>query len=471
MSGHDHMVIGPFEIDKELGVGGMGIVYRAVYTKANKRVALKLLTESVATKPKLLARFERECDILKKLNHPNIVRYYGGGVYKGKHFYAMEYMDAGSLEQRMKRKGKLKWNQAIEVAKQVCAGLDHAHRHNVIHRDLKPGNLFLTKRGRLKLGDFGIAKDEDESGLTSDGKTVGTYAYMAPEQIVGKPPVSGRTDIYALGAVLYELMTGETPFDAETPVDILFQHLEKEPPKLRDKVPDCPQWVEDYLLKCLAKKPEDRFQNAREMYEGLKKHMQGGDDDSSESAAVPAAVQTNEETVDADGASNAGSVMASDTAPEQRSSALGGDTALEPSSDGIVQPRLGADLEETTDGLSANTDAPGDEDAGMRFQTAETQVVQPRHPDVFPDQAAEAEDESPAPELESDDTDSAAEEGPEDSEVATKAAGEVHTGGIDIKEVLGKKAAAPFYKSTWFIAVCVVAVLGIGGLVAFLAQG
>lgn len=440
-------MIGPFEIDKELGVGGMGIVYRATYTKANKRVALKLLTESVAAKPKLLARFDRECDILKKLNHPNIVRYYGGGVYKGKHFYAMEYMDAGSLEQRMKRKGKLKWNQAVEVAKQVCAGLDHAHRHNVIHRDLKPGNLFLTKRGRLKLGDFGIAKDEDESGLTSDGKTVGTYAYMAPEQIVGKPKVSGRTDIYALGAVLYELMAGQTPFDADTPVDILFQHLEKEPPKIRDLVPACPEWFERYILRCLEKKPEDRFESARELYEGLKRHMAGDDDEP---------VEANDRQAE------------DDTVNERRDDALSGDTAFEPTDDEPSRPQV--NLDETADGLvAANEDA--SDDGGMRFQTAEVQVVQPRYPDVFPDSpaaAAHAETQSVAETVEEAPRSRSEEADDEEFEVATKSAKEMHTEVINIDEVLGSRPR-PFYRTAWFISLCVVATVGIG-VVAFLTQ-
>jgi serine/threonine-protein kinase len=175
--------IGPFIIGRQLGAGGMGVVYRAVYTETGREVALKVLPPGLIGDDKIRARFEREIGILKKLSHPNIVRYYGGGTHEGQRWYAMELIDGGAVSQLLKRRGRLTPEQAIEAGRQLCAALEHAHNAGIIHRDLKPGNLFITTRGRIKLGDFGIARDTEASPLTAAGKTVGTYAYMAPEQI------------------------------------------------------------------------------------------------------------------------------------------------------------------------------------------------------------------------------------------------------------------------------------------------
>lgn len=251
--------IGPFQVGEQLGVGGMGIVYRAVYTKTGQDVALKVLSPNLTTDKKLLARFDRETKILKRLKHPNIVRYYGGGTNAGQRYYAMELIDGGALDDYVKKRGgTLTWEQVIEVGKQICSALEHAHNAGIIHRDLKPANLFLTRKGRLKLGDFGIARDTEATALTAAGKTVGTYAYMAPEQIVGKPEISRKTDLYALACVLFELLTGKPPFEAETAAEMLFAHLETDPPSVRDKCPECPIWLEQLIERMLEKDPDDR---------------------------------------------------------------------------------------------------------------------------------------------------------------------------------------------------------------------
>lgn len=255
--------IGSFEILEQLGVGGMGIVYQARYKKTGQLVALKVLSPNLSADKKLLARFDRETQILKRLKHPNIVQYYGGGVHGGQRYYAMELMEGGSLEDLVKKRGgKLSWEQTIDVGKQICAALEHAHQHGIIHRDLKPGNLFLSRKGRIKLGDFGIARDTEATALTAAGKTVGTYAYMAPEQIVGRPPVSGKTDLYALGCVMYELLTGHPPFEADTPAQMLFAHIEHVPPDLRSEAIDCPIWLVKIIERLLEKDPADRHYDA-----------------------------------------------------------------------------------------------------------------------------------------------------------------------------------------------------------------
>jgi len=254
--------IGPFELDRQIGIGGMGVVYSAVYQETGKLVAVKVLSPGLISDPKLVKRFEREMEILKRLNHPNIVKYFGGGYQKDQRYYAMELIDGGSLQDVLKKRTKLSWEQAIHVGRQVASALEHAHNAGIIHRDLKPANLFLTKKGRLKLGDFGIARDTEATALTAAGKTVGTYAYMAPEQIQAGPAISGKTDLYALGCVLYEVMVGETPFQSDNPMDMLMQHLQDDPYNVCEKVPDCPVWLDELVEQLLAKNPDDRPHDA-----------------------------------------------------------------------------------------------------------------------------------------------------------------------------------------------------------------
>ena len=254
--------IGPFEIESKLGTGGMGIVYLATYLKTGQKVALKVLTPALSADEQLLKRFEREMTILKRLRHRHIVRYYGGGKHASQHYYAMELIDGGSLEQLIKKQGRLSWEQTIDYSMQIAKALEHSHYHAIIHRDLKPGNCFMTKDGTLKLGDFGIARDTQATALTAAGKTVGTYAYMAPEQISGKPPVSKKTDLYALGCVMFEMLTGKPPFVAETPAEMLFNHLKDEPPRVTSEALDCPIFLESIIDKLLEKDPEERYFDA-----------------------------------------------------------------------------------------------------------------------------------------------------------------------------------------------------------------
>ena len=254
--------IGPFTIEGKLGVGGMGIVYDAIYEKDNLRYALKVLSTGVCQNPQVVARFEREMAILKRMRHPHIVRYFGGGKSGGQRFFAMEYMPGGSLEHVVRKKGKLPWEEALEILIDVAKALEFAHSQGVIHRDLKPANLFICENGHIKLGDFGIARDSDATALTAAGKTVGTYAYMAPEQIAGSPPISKQTDLYALGCVAFELLTGRPPFVTDEPAQMLFGHLNQTPPHVREYSIDCPLWLDEVVDRLLAKKPEDRYFDA-----------------------------------------------------------------------------------------------------------------------------------------------------------------------------------------------------------------
>ncbi|MEZ6034167.1 MAG: serine/threonine-protein kinase [Planctomycetaceae bacterium] len=250
--------IGPFILGRQIGAGGMGIVYLATYVETGKQVALKVLPPALSEDEKLLKRFEREILILKRLRHPNIVKYYGGGTHQGQRWYAMEYIDGGSLHDILKKRKRLSWEQAIQVGRQLTAALEHAHNAGIIHRDLKPGNLFVTKKGRIKLGDFGIARDTEATALTAAGKTVGTYAYMAPEQIHGHAPISGKTDLYATGCLLYELLVGETPFVSANPAEMLMMHLNDYPYNLHEKDVECPLALDQLVERLMQKKPEDR---------------------------------------------------------------------------------------------------------------------------------------------------------------------------------------------------------------------
>lgn len=255
--------LGPFVLGERLGVGGMGIVYKATNEENGKVVALKVLSPTVSGNQQVSARFEREMAILKKLRHPHIVQYLGGGRSGGQQFFVMEYVPGGSVERLIKKKGKVPWEEALPILRQVAQALEYAHANGVIHRDLKPANLLFTANGeRVKLGDFGIARDGDATALTAAGKTVGTYAYMAPEQISGKPGISRRTDLYALGCVAFEMLTGRPPFIAETPAEMLFGHLNVEPPHVREFSIDCPMWLDEVIARLLAKDPEDRYFDA-----------------------------------------------------------------------------------------------------------------------------------------------------------------------------------------------------------------
>ena len=261
--------LGPFQIVQRLGVGGMGMVYEAIYRKKGdkpRKVAVKLLAPDLGGDDQLIARFNREMEILKKLKHPNIIRYYGGGSIDNRRFYAMEVLSGGALDVIIREKGRLSWEQTLEYAHQIASALEHAHGAGVIHRDLKPANLLLSKDGRIKLTDFGIARDTQRTALTADGKTVGTMAYMAPEQITGQHPITRRTDLYALGCVMYQMLTGETPFGQETEEpknrptapEIMLRHIEEVPRDVRELAHDCPIVVERLIMELLAKEPDDR---------------------------------------------------------------------------------------------------------------------------------------------------------------------------------------------------------------------
>jgi eukaryotic-like serine/threonine-protein kinase len=262
--------LGPFIIDKELGAGAMGAVYRARYVKTGQIVAVKVMAPGIGeTNPNAVARFEREAAILKQLNHPNIVRLFGVGKHHGTRFLAMEYVQGESLDRVMARRGRMTWEEVVGLGQQLCAGLQHAHEKGVVHRDLKPSNLMILPDGTLKLTDFGIAKDLDVTGLTSANCTVGTASYMSPEQCRGERDINHKSDLYSMGIVFYELITGKKPFNAENAMDMFLLHVQGTFERPSRLVLDMPVWMDNLICQLLEKKPEQRPMDAKTVSDAL----------------------------------------------------------------------------------------------------------------------------------------------------------------------------------------------------------
>ncbi len=251
--------LGSFLIEAEIGAGAMGVVYRGVRDSGKTRVAaVKVIGVEQMAKGKAFERFVREAEILEQFRHPNIVRYLARGKSGKTFYYAMEFIAGRTLDGMIEETGPLPWEEVARIGIQICDALHYAHEHSVIHRDLKPSNLMMTKDGEVKLTDFGIAKDLDATALTATGRTMGTAAYMAPEQIRGTPEVSHKTDLYALGIVLYQMLTGELPFQGTSPVVLMHLHMNEPPPRASAKVQVIPVALDDLVLKLMGKSPTDR---------------------------------------------------------------------------------------------------------------------------------------------------------------------------------------------------------------------
>jgi serine/threonine-protein kinase len=261
--------VGPFDIEKQLGSGAMGSVYRARYRKTGQRVAVKVMAPGLGANETALKRFEREAEVLKQLHHRNIVRFYAASQFQGAPYYAMEYIEGESLDHVLARRERLTWEEVVELGKQIGAALQHAHEQGIIHRDLKPSNLMITADGTLKLTDFGIAKDLDVTQLTAANCTVGTAAYMSPEQCRGERNLTHKSDLYSMGVLLYELLTGRKPFQAETTMDMFLQHVQGTFERPSRLVLDIPVWLDTLVCQLLEKKPEQRPFDAAMVTEAL----------------------------------------------------------------------------------------------------------------------------------------------------------------------------------------------------------
>ncbi|MEL6896471.1 MAG: serine/threonine-protein kinase, partial [Planctomycetota bacterium] len=223
-----------YQILGTLGVGTVGTIFAALDTVNERRVAIKELHPNVSRDELIRSRFKREMTILSRLQHPNIIRYHGSGDAGGKLFYVMELVEGGSVKELIHSSDQLAWPMVVSISRQICSALQFAHNHGIIHRDLKPANLFLSRSGVVKLGDFGIARDTAAADLTASGLTVGTHAYMAPEQITADGTISGKADLYALGCCMFEMLTGHQPFRGANFAQLFEQHLNATPPSVRD---------------------------------------------------------------------------------------------------------------------------------------------------------------------------------------------------------------------------------------------
>lgn len=261
--------LGPYTVVEPLGEGGMAAVYKAYQPAMDRFVALKILPRQYADDPDFVARFSQEARVIAKLEHQNILPVFDFGETEGYAYIAMRFVDTGTLADYLQGE-PLPIGQVCRIITQVGEALDYAHARGVIHRDLKPSNVLIDHSGNCLLTDFGLAKMvEGSAQLTATGSVLGTPAYMSPEQGLGKP-AEARSDIYALGVVLYEMTTGRLPYHAETPVAIILKHIQGPLPPPRARNPALPESIERVILKALAKEPDDRYSTAGEMVRALR---------------------------------------------------------------------------------------------------------------------------------------------------------------------------------------------------------
>jgi hypothetical protein len=272
--GTDPVRIGPYLIERKLGAGGMGTVYLARHEQTGQIVALKLLSPSLAREEGLVARFMREIVALQKLKNPHVVELFDHGVDGEMYYYAMEYVPGETLTSRLRREKRIPWREVIDLSIEICIALKAAHDAGIIHRDLKPSNLLLTPDGTLKLTDFGVAQVFAGSKLTVTGGIIGTAEYMSPEQGQGRR-ITKRSDLYALGAVIYVMLTGRPPFSGKTTLDVIHKHKYNQFDRPRTIVPEIPYWLDEIVCQLLEKDPEKRPADAfvvnRRLQEVLKK--------------------------------------------------------------------------------------------------------------------------------------------------------------------------------------------------------
>src|SRR5579864_3620905 len=281
--------LGPYEIQVPMGAGGMGEVYRARDTRLDRTVAIKILSQHLSENALAKERFEREARAISSLNHSNICHLYDVGLQGGLNYLVMEYLEGETIADRL-RKGSLPLGQTLRYGRDICEGLETAHRTGVIHRDLKPGNIMLTKSG-AKLMDFGLAKpvtpihppsshltrtlSTPDRALTAEGMIVGTFQYMSPEQVEGRE-ADARSDIFSLGAVLYEMVTGKRAFEGKTTASTIAAILASEPQPINSLQPTSPPALDRVVRTCLAKEPDERFQSAHDVKVQLKWIAEGG---------------------------------------------------------------------------------------------------------------------------------------------------------------------------------------------------
>ena len=271
-------IAGRYRLDERLGAGGMSTVYRARDNVLERQVAVKLLAEHLSEDDGFLARFRREALSAAKLIHPNVVQVYDSGhdPESHRHYIVMEYVEGPTVAQLMREHDRLPVAQAVDIAVQSCQGLEYAHRHGVIHRDVKPGNLILNPDGVVKLVDFGIAKAAEDTGITQVGSVVGTAAYLSPERAQGEE-ATASADVYSLGVVLYQLLAGRLPYETGSLTELATRQQEGMPDPLHVVNPEVSPELSRAVTRALAARPEHRYATAAEFGEALREGARGRD--------------------------------------------------------------------------------------------------------------------------------------------------------------------------------------------------
>jgi len=258
-----------YQIIKSIGEGGMANVYLAYDTILDRDVAVKVLRGDLSGDEKFVRRFQREALNASSLSHPCIVEVYDVGEDNGQYFIVMEYIEGKNLKDLLKKRGKLTVSEVVDIMSQIADGLSVAHDSYIIHRDIKPQNIMILENGLVKITDFGIAMAMNATQLTQTNSVMGSVHYLPPEQASGKGSTL-KSDIYSMGILMYELLTGKLPYRGDNAVEIALKHLKEPLPSVREELPDIPQSVENIILKAAAKNPKNRYNDAREMYEDLK---------------------------------------------------------------------------------------------------------------------------------------------------------------------------------------------------------
>jgi eukaryotic-like serine/threonine-protein kinase len=262
----DLEIAGRYQLQSRLGFGGMSTVHLAFDKRLERRVAVKLLAEHLAEDPTFVSRFQREAQAAARLIHPNIVQVFDSGRddHTGQYFIVMEYIEGSSCAEILRDDGWVEVDEAVAIIEQACEGLHYAHRHGVVHRDVKPGNLLRSRDGEVKLADFGIAKATEQSSITQVGSVLGTAAYLAPEQARGEE-AGPRADLYALGVVSYQLIAGRLPYEASSLTELALKQQQEEPQLLDSLVAAVTPELGDAVAMALALDSRERYESAREM--------------------------------------------------------------------------------------------------------------------------------------------------------------------------------------------------------------
>jgi eukaryotic-like serine/threonine-protein kinase len=284
-----------YRLDRRLGIGGMSTVQLALDTRLEREVAVKLLAEHLADDPAFVSRFRREALSAARLVHPNVVQVFDSGFDEAthRHYIVMEYVRGSSCAEMLRREGRLEPEEAVNIVLQACRGLEYAHRHGVVHRDVKPGNLLLSDEGTVKLADFGIAKATEQSSITQVGSVLGTAAYLAPEQARGEP-AGPQADLYSLGVVTYQLITGRLPYEASSLTELALMQQRDLPEPIDEVNADVSPALARAIEIALALEQHERYETASAMEEGLRMALQGiaptapGGDDATQVVATRA---------------------------------------------------------------------------------------------------------------------------------------------------------------------------------------